>query len=181
MKIAIVVGHNEKAQGAVRATDGRTEYDWNTELAGLMEAAAGTHEIKIFHRTPGGGYGAEIKRVYKQVDAWDAGCSIELHFNASASLATGCETLSSGSSGSLDLAARVQKAMVKMLQLRDRGVQIRARKDRGGLSLFAGKAPAVLIEPYFGSNAGDCARADMVKAALAASIVQAAADGHENV
>ena len=32
MKIAIVVGHTAKAQGAVRRADGVTEFAWNSDL-----------------------------------------------------------------------------------------------------------------------------------------------------
>ncbi len=39
MRIAIIVGHNARAQGAVRATDGRSEFDWCGELAERMAEA----------------------------------------------------------------------------------------------------------------------------------------------
>ena len=39
MKIAIVVGLNARARGAVRVTDGRSEYDWNRELAECLAQA----------------------------------------------------------------------------------------------------------------------------------------------
>ena len=32
-KIALVIGHNARSQGAVRVTDKRTEYDINSDLA----------------------------------------------------------------------------------------------------------------------------------------------------
>lgn len=69
MKIAIVVGHNSRAQGAVRVTDGRSEFDWNGELAGLIQS----HDpdaVRVFRREAGGGYSAEIDRVYRAVDEW---------------------------------------------------------------------------------------------------------------
>ena len=81
MRIALVIGHNSRAQGAVRATDGRSEYDWNGVLAGMIR----DHDpasIRIFRRTAGLGYSREIDKVYGEVDAWGAGGSVELHFNA---------------------------------------------------------------------------------------------------
>lgn len=174
MKIAIVVGHNSRAQGAVRVTDGVSEYVWNTRLAELIRS----HDpasVKIFKRTAGGGYSAEIDRVYAEVNAWGADCSIELHFNAAgSSAATGGETLSSGSDGSLRLANGVRKAVRDALGLPDRGVKIRSRTDRGGRSLWQGRAPAALAEPYFGSNANDCAAADLHMDALAEAYYRAA-------
>lgn len=156
MKLAIVVGHNSKAQGAVRVTDQRTEYDWNSTLACLIQE----HDpfgIRVFHRTTGGGYSQEIDRVYSEVDAWGADCSIELHFNSSGnSRVRGGETLSSGTSGSLQLANLVRKYASSALGNKDRGVKIRGRHERGGRSLWQGRAPAVITEPYFGSNRTEC-------------------------
>lgn len=160
-KIAIVVGHNSKAQGAVRVLDGRTEFDWNNELAALIQSHDPAN-IRVFRREAGGGYSAEIDRVYKQVDAWGADVSMELHFNASVNpKANGGETLSSGTNGSMALAKQVRTRLTKVLGNTDRGIKIVGRHDRGGRSLWQGRAPAILTEPYFGSNPSECLTAQM--------------------
>lgn len=56
--------------------------------------------------------------------------------------------LSSGSKGSPRLTGLTQPALVQALGLRGHGIIARARNDRG-LSLHAGRAPAVLPEPGF--------------------------------
>jgi len=155
MKLAIVVGHNSASQGAVRKDTGETEFVWNGRLARRMERLAPDYglDVRVFHRTPGGGYRNEIARVYDEVDAWGADGSVELHFNGAASAAaTGTETLTSGTALSMRLAESVQREVVIALGLRDRGIRTRARQDRGGGSLHAGRAPAILIEPFFGSS-----------------------------
>jgi len=127
-KLAIVVGHNYKAPGAVRSDTGESEYVYNNKLAKYIEDAAEdfNFEVKIFNRVPGGGYTAEIKRVYSEVDIWDADASIELHFNSAGSpSASGTETFTSGSAKSTILAQEVQMEMVENLGLRDRGIKIR--------------------------------------------------------
>lgn len=175
-KIAIVVGHNSRAQGAVRCTDGRTEFDWNGELASLIQAHDEAN-IRVFRREPGGGYSAEIDRVYAAVDRWKAKVSIELHFNGSAnSKANGGLTLSSGSEGSLALAQAVQARSVVALGVNDRGVQVRGRFDRGGRSLWQGRAPAIMTEPYFGSNARECVLAQQHMDELAEAVYRGAMD-----
>ena len=178
MKIALVIGHNSRAQGAVRVTDGRSEYDWNSDLAGMIR----DHDparIKIFTRQAGLGYSREIDRVYRECDMWGATCTIELHFNASASLsARGCLMLSSGSKGSMALANALQRHCLSVMENPDRGVVVRGRKDRGGRSLWQGKAPAVLTEPYFGSNRADCMRADANMDQLAEAHYRAAMAWH---
>jgi N-acetylmuramoyl-L-alanine amidase len=169
-RIAIVIGHNLRAQGAVRATDGRTEYDWNDDLAGAIRALA-PDRYRIVIRTPGAG---EIGRAYSEVDRLGVAASVELHFNGSADpRATGTETLSSGTANSLKLAHLMQAEMVRALGMRDRGVKIIGKTGRGGASLWTGKPPSVLLEPYFGSNRSDCDQADQRFNALAAAIHRA--------
>jgi N-acetylmuramoyl-L-alanine amidase len=178
MKIAIVVGHNARARGAVRVTDDkRSEYDWNGELAECM-AQAWPSEVRVFRReATGRGYGAEIEAVYDQVNAWGADVSAELHFNAAtAPSASGTETWYATDAGRA-VAARVNAALVGVLGLPNRGIK-RAGKGmapgidgtRGYESLICGCCPAVLVETYFGSNAKDCQRADAVREGLAAAL-----------
>lgn len=174
MKIAIVVGHNARAQGAVRVSDGRSEFDWNSELAEMIQEHD-PNGVRIFYRERGGGYSAEIDRVYREVDTWGADCSIELHFNASASAsASGGLTLSSGTFGSLALAHAVRSRTAAVLGNTDRGVQIRKRRDRGGRSLWQGKAPAILTELYFGSNMRECLLASQHMDELAEAVFRGA-------
>ena len=158
MKVAIVVGHNLKQPGArAKAPLSINEFAYYNRIADKMVALSGGGvRCKKFNRVKSGGYSAEIRKVYAAVDAYDPDISIELHFNAAGASATGTETLSSGSSGSLALSNALQEAQLAALNLRNRGVKVKARGDRGGLSLHIGRAPAALVEPFFGSNTGDC-------------------------
>lgn len=154
-KLAIVVGHNSLAQGAVRVDTGETEFVWNSRLAKKIASLSEDFgiEVSVFHRIAGGGYSREIERVYSEVDRFNPDGSIELHFNGAESpAATGTEVLSSGTALSLRLAASVQREIVSTLGLRDRGVKTIGGKSRGGKSLYSGKAPAILVEPFFGSS-----------------------------
>jgi N-acetylmuramoyl-L-alanine amidase len=175
MKIAIVVGHNPRARGAVRTTDGRTEFDWNSNLASLIHAID-RRSTKIFYRSHEGGYSQEIARVYREVDRWGADCSLELHFNAAGATANGCETLTSGTLGSRRLAGLLQRYTLDAVPVRDRGVKTLARGDRGSQSVWASRCPAVITEPYFGSNVRDCNIADDYLSALAEATYLAGAD-----
>lgn len=181
MKLAIVVGHNHVAQGAVRQDTGETEYVWNLDLAKMIEKEADAFhdiQVKVFKRQPVGGYTAEINRVYDEVDFWDADASCELHFNSHTSReASGTEVLSSGSRKSVAFATAMQLRLIEALGLKDRGVKIR-RSGRGSESLISGQAPAILIEPFFGSSAKGQAATDAPheKRALARAILLAAKD-----
>jgi len=174
MKFAIIVGHNEEAQGAVRVTDGRTEFDWNSDLAAAIVDALPKGAGKVFFRRPVGSYRAEIDAVYAAADKWGGEATVELHFNANASpRAWGVKTLTSGTAGSKGLARAVHPAMLAHMPGPDRGIEARGIKDRGGRSLWAGKAPAVLVEPFFGSHAESCAKADEAAPDLAHAIAAA--------
>ena len=164
-KVAIVVGHNSRAQGAVRTTDRVSEFAYNSKLADdilkIAKAEGRGDDIKIFFRQAGLGYTREIDTVYAEVDRWNPDVILEFHFNAATATATGVEMLyAQGSAGGKALAQEVQNAVVNVLGLRDRGLKPLARGARGGRSVWAGKAPTVLTEWYFGSNASDCNRAD---------------------
>lgn len=181
MKLAIVVGHNARAQGAVRPDTGETEFSWNSRLAKMIEEEARKFpkiEVKTFFREYCGSYRREIATVYGETDAWGANATVELHFNGSASsAATGTETLSSGSKASLRFCEALQSRMLYALGLRDRGTKV-VRVGRGSASLITGKAPAALIEPYFGSSTKGQAATDepAEMRALARGILHAAED-----
>lgn len=169
MKIAIVVGHNIRARGAV-SVDGTSEFVWNSDLAEMIREHD-LNAVRVFTRRRGGGYSAEIDRVYSEVDAWGADVSAELHFNGSSSAnACGVLTLSSGSKGSLALAEQVHAKCLAVMERPDRGVEVRGRHDRGGRSLWQGRAPAIMTEPFFGSNPEDWRRANARKEYLAEAI-----------
>ena len=175
--LAIVVGHNRVAQGAIRVLDRETEWRYNQDLAERIRDLD-PDRVRIFFRPPGRG---GVRACYREVDAWGADLSVELHFNAVRNrTVSGTETLTSGTDGSRRLAAAIQGRMVSVLGLPDRGCKVRTpwakrRIDRrGSTSLFAGRAPAVLVEPFFGSNPDDCRRADDRLDALARAIYEGA-------
>lgn len=175
MKIAIVVGHTSKLQGAVRRADGVTEFVWNSDLADKIKQIGG-ETVGVFFRDPSLGGRAGILRAYRAADDWGADCAIGLHFNSHGDPdAEGAETLSSGSVSSRALCDLLQSAMVRALDARDRGVKVRKAGERGAISLLAGRAPAAIVEPYFGSNPERAKIADARKDDLARAIYDAAA------
>jgi len=187
MKLAIVVGHNAHSQGAVRSDTGESEYQYNSHLATLIRKLGSRRHVEVlmFVREPGLGYTAEIEDVYKRVDAEGADASIELHFNSSGNpSASGTETFTSGSPKSVMLAEAVQMEMVEVLGLADRGIKIRNNrtKGRGYKSLVAGRAPAILIEPFFGSSVKGKAASDSEheRRMLAEAIFEGARKAMEN-
>lgn len=183
-KLAIIVGHNKRAQGAVAVSPiNQSEYVFNAQVAKIMDAEAADFglEVGIFYRDGKLGYSGQIAKAYREADAWGADLAIELHFNGAANKsARGTVTLSSGSAKSLRFASLAQDAMVALfgrIGKQDRGVKTRARGDRGGFSLVAGNAPAILVEPFFGSSTADCDLMDRKgRRAYARALLGAAAE-----
>ena len=181
---AVVVGHNSRSQGAVRKDTGETEFSWNSRLADMIDALSHRPEyaglfVRVFHRDPRiGSYRREIEDVYRRTDKWGADVTVELHFNSHHNpKATGTETLSSGSRMSTKYAYALQEEMLDALDLKDRGKKI-VRTGRGSASLISGKAPAALIEPFFGSSDKGLAATDEPEEmkALAHAVLKATHD-----
>lgn len=179
-KLALVVGHNSVAQGAVRS-DGVSEFQFNSRVAKLAQDYAHKAypdlEVRVFFRQAGLGYRKEIERVYEETDRWGASLTNELHFNShSDPSAHGAEILSSGTASSFKFAQITQDMLVGRMGMRDRGVKTR-KTGRGSESLMSGKAPAILSEPFFGSSSKDKLKFDewYEEEALAELYIDAAA------
>lgn len=161
MKLAIIVGHNSSAKGAKAAAPiGEYEFDYNERIAARMLQASADYglETKKFNRSSGGGYTQEIREVYSRTDAWRAEVTVELHFNAFNRSTIGTETLCGPSANSFKTADAIQKVLVDLLDRGvggDRGVKTYRPGMRGAASLISGRAPAVLVEPFFGDAPAD--------------------------
>jgi N-acetylmuramoyl-L-alanine amidase len=174
LHLGVIVGHNAKSGGAMAVAPlSEQEFKFNTVVAELMEELGPEYGIKvdILFRMAGKGYSAEIDEVYALADALNVDVTMELHFNAASSAARGTEVLSSGSQGSLAFANAVQSELVdsfKRKGSKNRGVKVLTSSDRGYRSVVAGRAPAILTEPFFGSNMSDASQVvELGKAALA--------------
>lgn len=170
-KLAVIVGHTQRSPGAFgEAPINKNEYFWNAELAESMQNHATDLNLTVgvFYRDEGGIAGA-----YSRAGEWGAQACIELHFNAATVAASGTETIVV-TEQSKPFAKAVHAAMVETLNLRDRGVKA-PWGARGQKSLTQLEVPSIIVEPFFGTNPGDCECAQEKKEALARSLVKAAA------
>jgi hypothetical protein len=151
LNLAFIVGHTASAPGAGGSGIIKNEYFYHKELmVPHIKAFSGNVNIMIYYRD-----GVGITGAYKLADEGGADCVIELHYNGAASVqATGTETLYASDKGKM-LAESVQQRMMQTLKLRDRGVKYIPPEGRGGMNLRAGRAPAIIVEPGFGSNVND--------------------------
>lgn len=190
--LAIVVGHDSKAQGAVGVGDlkGVTEYEYNKDLAARIKEQLGridaNDQCEIFLRD-----GVGITGAYKNALEWilkqgKPACLIELHYNAfkPGHTVQGTETLYNDEKDQAGLderifATMVQKEMCAALSRsgkQDRGTKTvsATEQERGWQNLTRTIVyPSVLVEPFFGDQADDAKLAVERKAALAMALAKA--------
>jgi N-acetylmuramoyl-L-alanine amidase len=179
MKLGIVVGHTSYRPGAYSQYLKSAEYPWNIDLAKRIEACADGLETKTFLRDAQGIAGA-----YADSDRWGSDLTVELHFNSSDNAhSTGTGVIYDPESReSRDMAKLLCQEIRSALQLPDwppgtggvvTPLQASGEERRGQRSVTSGRAPATLIEPFFGSHRGDCQVAESGKDALALAIATA--------
>lgn len=183
MKVALIVGHERKAQGGSNM-DGTTEYTFNKELAQRIAPVliSMNFEPVIIYRD-----GTTYSKLPAKVNKVNPDIAVSLHCNAFNRLATGTETLHYiNSERSQRLALCMQRHMVKALGLRDRGLRPvnakhKGRKgDKGGHLCKYTNMPTVILEPCFIDNNKDLATARANFDALALAIANGVKDYAEN-
>jgi N-acetylmuramoyl-L-alanine amidase len=153
MKIAVVVGHDEKNQGAYSSTLREFEHQFNTPLS---------------------------VGVVRDLNAWGPDLVVSLHFNSMGDTSfAGCCVLHWPSSVRGNLAAAaISEAVAGAVGNRNRGAIAQA-DSWSGAPLYILKdtaAPAVIVESFFGSNPEDATKGGAARdsGALAAAIAGAA-------
>ena len=159
--VPLIVGHTARAGGAFSETLQSYEYDYWKKVANLMleRNNVGNTTLSVHLRDNG------TRRAYDEASRSVKHATqhipfiMELHFNASVNrTASGIETLAIASDmKACKTAAAVSRSLEKSTGARLRngdGVKRLHVGDRGYVNLtYAGGKPAVLIEPFFGSNA----------------------------
>ncbi len=164
---ALVIGHKKSSPGAVNPRLGLSEFEFNENLALLIERLT---------------QGVEVQRIYRRtyaslpedINALAPDFVVSLHCNAFNGQASGTEVLYYHRSrrGKL-LAEIIQRRLVGHLGLPDRGLKPCTAEDRGGYLLRYTKAPCVICEPFFIDNDQDLARAQEDLEGLALAYAQA--------
>jgi N-acetylmuramoyl-L-alanine amidase len=163
--IAICIGHSRKIQG--RRAGGAvsigqiSEWEYNSTLATLIASDLERYQIRsvIIDDYQGNGYGTAMRWLAGHLREMGVDAAIELHFNAGPPTARGHEWLHWHSSRrGRDLAQAIDDEFRQQLMpsiLPARGLKPRTAKDRGAEFLRLTHCPAVICEPFFGSNHQD--------------------------
>lgn len=161
MKIAVVVGHSEKSQGAENKRYQVNEFDFFKSLAQGIKSDFSEFnmhdEIVIIHRENG------YTKLPSEINSFNVGLVVSLHANAYDTTVQGCEMLYYHKSESgKEIATIFQKKMQKLLANADRGIKPKSSEDRGGYLLKETDAPCIICEPFFIDNDADFGFAQMM-------------------
>lgn len=155
--VAICVGHSRIGDTGARSVGGCNEWIYNRAVAQELQSELEHHGIKatIISEYPRKTYLGAMTWLRIQLDHIGATLAIELHFNAADNPdAQGFEYLHAGSPRGMHLAACLIHAHSQNIPLtqRNRGMKAVGRAERGGGFLHRITQPAVICEPFFGTN-----------------------------
>ncbi len=150
---ALVIGHKKYSPGAVNEKLGITEFDFNDDLAVLIEKKVRlTNVQRIYRRT--------YRELPGDINALAPDFVVSLHCNAFNKKASGTEVLYYyRSAQGKKMAEVILRHLVDFLELPNRGIKPKTAEDRGGYLLRYTSAPCVIAEPFFIDNDKDLARA----------------------
>lgn len=155
--IAICVGHSRKGDSGAVSVGKVTEWTYNRAVAYHLGRALDARGIpcKVWARYEGNSYFGAMEWLALELRKAKATAAIELHFNSATSDAKGHEWLFWHNSSRGQGLARAFKSRMEeeVPGYPSRGVKpIFTTSDRGGLFLAKTHCPAVICEPFFGSN-----------------------------
>ena len=159
MKVAFIIGHNEKDKGFYSEHLNSTEWDLYNSMRSSLECIG---EVYI-HDSSINSYTQRCIDISNRIgDKYDL--VIALHFNAFNTVANGCEAFYwySNKDGQ-KYAQRFVKGYCMLTGTRPRGAKAYNFNSKGELPRGAGevyypKNTAILLEPFFGDNKEDCER-----------------------
>jgi N-acetylmuramoyl-L-alanine amidase len=175
--IVICIGHSRAGDNGAVSKGGVNEWDYNSKLAPMITwrlEAAGWKTMIIDKYEGGGGYGAAMRWLSAELKELKPKGVVELHFNSNAKSAPrGHEWLHNNDGDKLATALE-QSFKASIAEIPARGLKNRHNSGNGAQFLRGAGCPAVIGEPFFGSNEDDWKIGedqDRIAAAYATGIV----------
>lgn len=154
---ALCVGHSRSGDRGASSVDGTSEHFYNSDLARrirLLLADQGIETV-VINNYEGHGYTAAMTWLGERLKELGAMGCVELHFNAAENdAANGHEWLYwADSYRGRELAKALDWQFRQTISpLKPRGIKQVTVRDRGAEFLRRTPCPAVICEPFFGSN-----------------------------
>ncbi len=179
--IAICVGHSRSGDKGAVSAGGISEHAYNSRLARILSTVLRERGLpnQVIDSYEGAGYSAAMRWVAKEVRQIGATVAVELHFNSAENLsATGHEWLfwAPSTHGRFLAQALDRQMRAAFPALKARGIKSIHPGDRGAEFLRLTPCPALICEPFFGSNESDWQLAAHSSDKLAGAIAGGLAD-----
>lgn len=184
-RIALCIGHsreiNGRRDGGAVSVGGQNEWTYNRALADMIGAHLTRHRLGwiVIDYYQGKGYGGAMRWLATELQSREIGAAIELHFNSASATARGHEWLFWHNSNA---GKRLAESLYyeTRLQLPPNIIPARGIKPiangRGDEFLRRMHCPAIIAEPFFGSNADDWKLATEKKEKIALAIANGLAE-----
>ena len=161
-RVAICVGHSRIGDRGALSVGKVSEWVYNCEVAEALRwklERAGV-DVDVISSYPRKTYRAAMKWLADSMRGKGYDCVLELHFNSAGSAANGYEYLFlEGSKKGRELATCLMSAHQRVMgdKQKSRGIIPISGGKRGYSFLMLTPAPAVICEPFFGSNESEWA------------------------
>jgi N-acetylmuramoyl-L-alanine amidase len=156
---ALCVGHSRRGDNGAVNTVGTSEHAFNTPLANRVAEILRDrkHTAHVISAYDADAYGPAMRWVGNEVGKLRADAAVEFHFNSAGPSAEGYEYLFWHSSKRAEKLAQCFTLAHKLAfpKARSRGAKPLDPTSRGGEFVRRTPCPAVLLEPFFGSNAAE--------------------------
>jgi N-acetylmuramoyl-L-alanine amidase len=177
MKIAVCIGHSRSGDDGAVSVTGIDEWHHNQPIGKKIVAALVEqgHEAVLVDEYIGKGYERAMGWLAGHLKGLGAQAAVELHFNSADNpIAQGHEWLYwNGSPSGHALALSLEKTYaVSFPEARRRGVVPITFGGRGAAFLRGTPCPAVICEPFFGSNLDEWKNAVKNEAQMVAAIAK---------
>jgi len=174
MKIALVIGHNGKRQGAY-GSKGISEWQFNSVLIEEILNQVNTKAcIKVFKRSAAlSGYTKEMIALHKELDEWGSDITISFHFNAALNENVNGNEVLYMSTGGKRVAEIFNVKFSEYLPNNKRGVKRLYTGDRGYGFVGRGQSKCVILEPFFASHQHQYVEGGIYRDRLVDAIVEA--------
>lgn len=156
-KVAIKIGHTDKAKGAYSPTISLSEFDFNSKVAEELQKLCGCDiQYDVFTFDPNvSSYTQRQKKVADKLNEDNYDLVVELHFDSAEShTAKGTTVLYYHKSANGKEAAKVVgDAIYNEFKVNRRSdIALSSDTQNGYQAVVTPKAVAILVEPFFGSN-----------------------------
>lgn len=157
-RVAICVGHSRSNDSGARSVGGMSEWEYNNAVAIFLNEKLKMQGIasEVVNSYPFKTYSKSMSWLRERT--WGFDCVIELHFNSySSTAAKGFEYLYCHSSEAGEQLAQefLDQHSTTIPAQTNRGVKPIQIGDRGWGFVSKTRPPAVICEPFFGSNPGE--------------------------